>query len=746
MTAATSKSEKSFFGAHFRNKLREHKQLGIVNIVLNILGLPLIACALLYGFYITERDIMGVDYDGFIYIGAFAVVLSIASGIIFALYSFRYLFSKSLVDMNYSLPLTSKQRFIADFLSGITVYIVPVIAGALLSLVIMGIGSAFIDTGDFWEVFGHLLVLGIILVIAMILYYTVCVFAVTCTGVTFDAIFAAVAVNIIIPITVVFIQSAVATFAFNTIYYESMLVNLLFNATSPAGVISFMVLYMESVSGYVAETSTASMFLRWLFPALIVIAAFIFATYLLYKKRKAESVSTPYVYKFFYYAIVTMAVFCIMASFIIHDMNILVGVVLCAIIYFIMEAVSKRGFKKLAGSFVRFGVTIVAVFAFCAIGKSTYGFGAAKYVPREAAVDSVSITMYGGRVDYSVSTDDEAVIEAATAMHKEIVNRIFNAEDYSFELTANNVSREDSKYSTYSENSVSITYYLNNGAVVMRHLRYSSDIADKLVTAIVLSDDYCEQLAEGYILNNIHANNDTYYASLDDITADTKAVIALENKLDMYVDTKTITGDRIIDFYNAYKTDLLAMTEEEFKAAPVYGYLDNVYSYYNKEFSIRESFLNTIAFLEEEGFRSCDITAETLEGAYNIYLGIYDDFEVLNTVQGMYENMIASGNDYLGSYINKTYKQEKFVSMLDYTYTNYSTVPAAELEFNEDLMTVIERATPIIVGEGAAGALYYEINGSNEVLFLPDTAENKELLERVYEAQFKDRAQYSDQW
>lgn len=736
MTAATSTSKKSFFGVHFRNRIIENKKLLIVNSILELIGLPLIAVIVLYKQYMFDtKQYNNFDEDGIIVVSIISIAISLLSGIIIALFSFRYLYTKSLADMNYSLPLTSKQRFFADYLSGLAIYTVPAAAAALLSVIILGIGSAFVDIDFFWKNLSNLILLGFIVFFGMIMLYTLSVFSITCCGSPFEAVFSIIAANIIIPATVVCTYYAIIETNPFGLTDTSIPYNPLLTATSPAGFVTFSAIYAESVA--VGSDYSKFMYIRWLIPMMIVMAALLAGAYLLYRRRKAESISKPYVYKMFYYVIITLAVFCVLAMFIVSDGSVAAGLIICGILYFLLEVISKRGFRRFWTSALRYAATVAAVFIFCAVCKSTDGFGVSKYVPRNAAVDSVSINI-GNYGDFNVNSeiifDDKKVISETTALQKELINRYFHPDKYDFDtVSADDISDTDTIYSHYSYEDISITYYLKNGAAVMREYSCSSDVLDGLITALCLSDEYADYKANEMLLNCVNIfNKKTWYTSIDDIRETDRATVSLTDKLLRNGGKKSISLDEMKKLAEAYRQDMLAMTEEEFRTAPVYGYINGGYNY-----EIRTTFKNTIAVLDGLGFRNPEITEDNLSG---LRFGIFTGFEAYNDPGALYRSHYSYDYDLPEEYN----LQDKFVSYFVSSYISYPTVPVNNIKFDDDFMTLIERATPVIVGENAAGAVFVETDAGQTTLFLPDTEENSELLQRVYDKYMKGKATYSD--
>ena len=139
MTTATSTAKTSFFAARFKANLKASKNMMIIITVLQLLGLPVLSFVL----YLSEKSWKENDYNtsidnfvsyatpiGFI---SFSIALLLGFGVVMSSFSYLHKISKS--DMSLALPLTTRQRFTADYLSGIIVYVIPAIVAAIIALI-----------------------------------------------------------------------------------------------------------------------------------------------------------------------------------------------------------------------------------------------------------------------------------------------------------------------------------------------------------------------------------------------------------------------------------------------------------------------------------------------------------------------------------------------------------------------------------------------------------------------------------
>lgn len=478
MTAATSKVKKSFFARRLKNNFTEQGKLIVVNLVLQLIGMPLALALSFYQEYQIEcygyRYAYDSDFDGIIAVAVIAFVISLTSGVLFGARAFKYLSDKPLADMNYSLPLTSRQRFIADYVSGLIGYAVPVIISGILSLIIIAIGSNFLDVSYFWENISCFIKASLIVLIGIIMYYSFSVLTAVCCGSKFESHFNTFVLMIIVPVSIACVNGVIANSAGNGVTIESLLRKPVFTTTSPAGMAAYLAEYITSLD-YNGSFS-ANNYAHWLVQALIINIALPVFTYFLYKRRKVESVSQPYVYKGFYHVILALCVFCILSNFVSNDTEIATGIFICAIFYFIFEVVSKRGFKRFWMSVIKFAATVTAVFVFCGICDATKGFGIGDYVPKASSVEYVSLNISAYKYnEFYVcdSFEDENVIKETTKLHEEILEHYDEDE---------------------CDGYIDITYNLKNGSCVSREYFFKAEDIELLYEAIMASDEYDDRL------------------------------------------------------------------------------------------------------------------------------------------------------------------------------------------------------------------------------------------------------------
>ncbi|MDE5855199.1 MAG: hypothetical protein K2H19_09095, partial [Ruminococcus sp.] len=429
--------------------------------------------------------------------------------------------------------------------------------------------------------------------------------------------------------------------------------------------------------------------------------------YLLYKYRKAEDVSKPYVYKAYFYAIMTMAVFCILSLFITYNGFVIAGIVICAVGWFIMEVITRRGFKKFWTAPIGFAIAVISVFAICQVCKVTDGFGASKYVPSVISVENVKITNYN--IGYNnISYKDKDVIKAAVELNKEIVDRHFNPDDYTYEPIS-----DDTVYLDYYDDSdITIEYSTITGTTVKRRYTVNTGMLDNLTKAILLSDEYAEYSANQIGTNNIYGNGNTL-----------KYTIEISDKLNSNSGNRTLTNKQMKEIRQAYTKDMKAMTEEDLTNSDIYCFIDNYW--------VLESFENTIAVLDTD---IEPISKNTIRSAV---IPMVIDPVFRTYVKGYMEsNENSNYSHYYGTHEYQITKSETITNVYPQSIYNDLTGNKVSLVTNnDDVIELLDRFTPIIIGEMPLAVIKID----NSVFYLPDRNENAELLEKVIEKSSKTR-------
>ncbi len=716
MTAATSTLKKSFFKTHFKNTILENKKFLFIVSVLHLIGYPVIAFTIRY--YSEHPDNTDESYA---IASCIALAIAILSGAIIAISIFNYLYKKSTVDMNLSLPLTTRQRFLSEYLAGLTIYIVPAIIGGLIGTVILLTGKH-----ELMEVVKYTIYIGSIVIIGMILYYSLTVLILSCCGSLFETILSTLLINAMIPASIYLLSYTIISNDSFGLSSNSLFLNQIF-ISSPIGNAAFIIYFFDNVNMY--GNVNTNLYVHWLIPTLIFTVLIVLLSYFLYKKRKAEQVSKPYVYKFIYYAILFFVTFCIISIFKVStgssdytaqtdstpiDASFFPAVMCSGIVFFIMEIISNRGFKKFWLSILKFAGTITCIYAVLLLCHATNGFGVNKYVPLESAVDNVIID-FDNTSTYNLPIRNKHTIHDVVSLHEKVIKEKYEDKNTSHkEIPESELDQriKNGALATYNRNDISITYYLKNGSILTREYNVSDEQMEQLYASMMTGRDYAEycyhKLSYSFafrVENDKNARN-----------------IEIYNKINQKISTTKLTVDEFSKLIKAYKNDIENMSADSFYTDKIIGTID-------LEYPIRESFINTLNFLEEYCNISIDDFEVTSLGDNNT-VAIFKD--VVQIVKGNYDKYCY--DDYYNSYAQSSYTiLSKYISLCDNS-------PKSVAEYSRDSIVneIVNKKEFIDLLNNAS--VYYdndEIGGiivvNNQILYL--SPEYKERVEKLYNQQ-----------
>ena len=487
---------------YFKMDLKKNCKFFIICLALHMLSFPLLFITLTYDAKQTVKTYNDISEI----ILPLAIVLTGAAflvGIIIAICNYSYLHKKHESDTYMSLPLSDKQRFLTDYFAGLVAYVLPFIISGVFTFITAGIFTATI-TGDSYHngnfsyepiVYdGHtihwfewLIVAYVLVTIAIIMFYTIAVLACTLCGSIFETIIHTVILNGAIPGMI-----ALLTFImFNRVpgvRFSDIMLPIL-SKTSPIGAAISYFMYAEVLGEEVLLLPFVVKFASWL---VVFTVAYVCGAYLLYKIRKAEDVAKPYVFKAYYFIIITCITFAVCSAIPIYtELMIIPMIIIAFVIYLAFEVITKRGFKKFGFSLLRCFATIAGSILLVGLLNNPWGFGIGSRVPSVNSVKSVSINYMNIEIDSyywetSSYTDKEA-IETVIKVHEKASERV--TEKAEFGKFLDNYDPE----SYYSQ--TVITYKLKNGTTFTRAYNFSVE-ERKMLVNLETTDEYAEQMAD----------------------------------------------------------------------------------------------------------------------------------------------------------------------------------------------------------------------------------------------------------
>ena len=406
--------------------VRSCMKFSVIIFILHLIAAPSILISAIYN---ITNHIDSTPSESTYFIAAGATFFAGALGILIAFMNFGCLYNKNKADMYLSAPLSMKQRFFSDYISGLASYIIPFIAAQIPTLILFAVGHFGLDgkefkyladiiddsytyyTCDFFEnafpIYCRYAVGGIL---AMIMLYTLTVLIMTCCGTFFDSIVHTVLINFFSPFAF--------ALTFDTIYKADFMLDLnrffypIFAWTSPAGAVAMLLIMGigDNLYGY-----NAIPFWEWSIGVIANIAVTFALAYHFYKKRRAEQITKPIVFRWIYALMITLGLcFAIIVSVNLDlifvegkfDKKFFTVVFVTFLIYMLCEIISNRGMKKLWKGAVRYVITFAAYTACLALVFSTRFFGVEYYVPSADEVEKIYLGYSGAYYDNIYNTFD----------------------------------------------------------------------------------------------------------------------------------------------------------------------------------------------------------------------------------------------------------------------------------------------------------------------------------------------------
>lgn len=621
MTSKVSNKKISPVLHNFECGVKTKIKMAIIIGILHLAAAPAVIISLIAGIYGKDPTAM---VESFAVIGVITTAIAGFMGIFIAIDSFSCLHNKSVVDMRLSLPLTSAQRFFSNFLSGFAVYVVPFLAAQVISLLGMAYGFIFMEGRTFERQVGYkggelvydeyeciyfreampmLLKLIASGILVMLMLYTVTVLVTVCCGNKFESIAYTILINIMIPLTVYLVFQSMFQDLYGVDVSNIVMGIIMF--TSPAGGIAAAVGMAVGSDSLVSNFSMN--YLVWGICYFLITAGIGAGAFFLYKKRRAEQVSKPFVFKLLYYIISTAVIFCIYSVFYYDDIGIVPAILTTVIVYVILEVAANRGFRKIWLSLIKYAGVMAASVLIIFAAQETEGFGMVTRVPDISKVKYVELN-YGGfygmfRLPYKYTKDGRVIdflefnesenIETIISVHKNVIS------------DENRIER-----SARPGNSVEIRYHLKSGGTMVR--RYSNTPAEvaEMLGRLDLTDEYKTQLAEMYKSKILTAKNN--YINMREYNPEYTSKLQFylsEATQDYLGESDAILINKLIDrdFFEqlaeAYAKDIMNITEENYyrsSAKNIYRFeIRNGMSF---ELNVPETFDNTLELLEYFGF------------------------------------------------------------------------------------------------------------------------------------------------
>ncbi len=729
----------------------------VVLFVLHMAAAPL-TISMVMATILTKGD---PDVDGYAVIAVLTTGAAALAGILCALSAMPYLYKKTVVDMRLSLPMTTLQRFVSDFISGLCVYVLPFMAASVFSLLLTLAGHIACDGKTFyrnyslnpgWEchIFEQsapLLIKGIIGgILLMIMFYTLTLMISCCCGSVFECVCYTLLANGLIPGSIAMAVYALLNDVYGLVPESYLAMTLPY--TSPVGGCIGLVFALQSgFENTVLNTSvpTSITYGKWLVIFGLVTVVYIICTYLIYRKRNAEDTGNPIVYSALFHVIMTLGTACIVYAFMVDGDNVAPMIIITAIIYFVFSVIRRRGFKKFWRSAVSYICTMLVCLGSYTVVVMTEAFGAKNYVPNASAVSAAYLD-YAGTYEASLNVafsgfdrysgdvplkiTDRDALEIITDVHR-------MALDFSWERTKN----------------FEIMYRMKSGRLVVRKYSLTDEAIMKLSELDLMRE------AKEFRAERARSTAQGLYVPISEglydnaATADSIKSITLMPQWRIYdsngdrvhasssIWTTSLPGDFCQRLGDCLYADIMDETEADYFTDP-HGILQLIYGtdsqyYYNRNeiITVRSYYTRTLEYL-----RSCGFNTE-LQYSKTFGLAAADSANIAMVSDKVTENMTGqemtsftplsstAGNFYLGKQIAGTvYVSSEKGS---YSIADYSRLHE-KYGLTEDLYTVLansykryktDESCYTIIVNGNAAVIDPRYNEAAERLFIVMTVQ-----------------------
>ena len=445
-----------------------------------------------------------------IVIGSICLVGMFVFTFVTTLRSFRYLYNKNAVDMDYALPVNHNTRFFADLAAVFTTSIIPhfisVIIGVIFTNVIsekakVYVGAFSIDIEMIETLSSIVLQCMFVGLFACFMQIAFSLLMISTSGKKAVAAVFPVLINIAIPII-----HALALFIIEnntygsenygeTIYYPA-------SATSPVGMLAisalFSINYLLGGSSNFDKIDVTLPIWRvdYLVLAVLFTIFFFVGAYFLIKFRRNERVGNAYVYKgmsVIIPGIVILAMSLPMWNMVFaplvqsrqyssqsDTMAWVMGLLISTfIVYVILELISGKAFRKFHITVAKWAGSVVGCAGITALLVFSNGFGKANFVPSPEQVVSADVVIWS---NYNKHPDKNTSFNISNTTDKEKIAEIIE------------LHKQVPKYQTEdsSDYRIYLHYLLTSGEEVYRGYWISQELYSEMMKKIVTPKNWYE--------------------------------------------------------------------------------------------------------------------------------------------------------------------------------------------------------------------------------------------------------------
>lgn len=487
--------KKNFFGDYILYKLRGMHSMAVASAVMNFLSTTLLGAAAFY-YVVTMNKYLTLEDDSAkwllenqvpivvtaVLIVACAAIVGLTIVVIFTPASvFDFFVKRDRIDTLGCLPLTYRQRFWGDFLSGLGVHMISFIpcsaAGLILCAIADGCTSDAFNDYFYDMVLYNSAVIRNVFLKAYLSYllllfvgymgaYAVSCFVTVCCGRMFNA----KACSLICQI----LPAGLVTVYCSCAFMNTVGVDIYDEWTKALAVIPPVGTWFSAIFRGGSNTTAfndigvrlgRAFFLckqPWYLAVIaLILVALIIGAYFLGKLRRNERTGRDFVFKSAYYVLSVMTVVFIIGIIQmtrgempwIFSLGSVFAIIVAFVVYAAIEFIHTRSFKRIWETALKFITICLACQGFFLLAHNTGGFGAGKYLPPRALISEVRIS--GNKIlDPLISRSDEYYIYRSD----DAISTILSEHEKLIGETSN----------VRTGNDIGITYVLKNGGEVVR--------------------------------------------------------------------------------------------------------------------------------------------------------------------------------------------------------------------------------------------------------------------------------------
>lgn len=591
-----------FFGKYFLYKLSRFRGLAIAAAVLSFAALVLPAIELYRAFSeeaakCNNIHFSYISFDGNMF--RFAFLAMAALSVIFVItpvFAFKYYNSRPWMDTLGCLPLTYKERFYGDFLSGLAANLVTFVPFAALGTIItatasskflqplrealwreIGIKYYFPEIEDnFLKAYAGLVLM---LFLEFVGAYVVSAFVTSCCGRAGSSLLYS-AIALIVPAGIVAVYGTAIIRGAAGVAEDSISNAIM--AIPPAGMwigTQMKLTYLDGYDDGGLLTTAANFFDRpvCIVIALIIIAAFFVGAYYIGKNRKAERVSRDFVYGGPFRVIALALCATVIGFYFIVDvehsaayesgdvLHIVSAAAIGALLYIVLELVHTRSVKKLPSALLKYAGLFAVCFGFLFAASKTDGFGMATKLPAREKISWVAIDgmkFYSPTGDAFVYSSEDA-IDAVYSEHEKLI---------------------ENRGSLQTGKMLMLKYVLNDGTELSRAYEAKNGAGEAVIK------EFCDTIKK-------KVTADSGLGFIDDPQYDTINEIRFHDHDQN--ETFNVSPDAFEELSAALKQDILEFGEDLQNSS--LGYVDIYYTQDGIEketgYRLHEKFARTLAIL-----------------------------------------------------------------------------------------------------------------------------------------------------